>query len=442
MPYSDLYNVAPITLDGDNPTLKFEWGGAATGKDFTHNLVLSIGAINYTFSDFVYSSANNGQTIIPLSESQVTALLGATSNTPSGTATYRLNTYLKGAGLMGTSTKTGLLNTTPSISSPTFEGFTLSDTNTSTAALGGYIQTISSLSAAFTGATAKNGATIAKFIISAAGKTEESATTPVNFGNITSAGEILVTATVQDSRGYTASLTQTITVVPYTPIKLNSYTFRRENNVGTTVQLIFSGTYSPLNIGGVDRNSFQGATRQLREMGGSYSAETAISDVVSGDGSFSYSNLTWGTLLEDTTYQILLKVSDMFSSDTVTLTLPKGMPRIRITKYSVGIGVTNPQGALDVFGIIWQNSLPVMGTVLSEMNDSIDLNSMTIQGLYYKTIGTGTTANHYPAATKGILEVFTNIDASVIMQRFTDVTNLNVYIRSYTSSAWASWKQI
>jgi hypothetical protein len=117
----------------------------------------------------------------------------------------------------------------------------------------------------------------------------------------------------------------------------------------------------------------------------------------------------------------------------------KGIPLIRLTRGGVYINTVSGGAVVNIAGVVEVNSRRIMATYLGELG-SIDLNTLTQQGIYSKDGSAGTLANHYPVAAQGVVEVLQT--RSMILQRFTDIDNLNVYLRKYDGSAWSAWKQI
>ena len=77
----------------------------------------------------------------------------------------------------------------------------------------------------------------------------------LSVGKIAKSGSVTVTLTITDSRGYTASVSQTITVIPYAKPKVSSVTLRRTNDIEAEMQLKFSGSISAVTVDGTQKNS-------------------------------------------------------------------------------------------------------------------------------------------------------------------------------------------
>lgn len=102
----------------------------------------------------------------------------------------------------------------------------------------------------------KNGASISNYTASCNGLSSSNTTgSALSVGKIAKSGNVTVTLTVTDSRGYTASVSQTITVIPYAKPKVSSVTLRRTNDIEAEMQLRFSGSISAVTVDGTQKNS-------------------------------------------------------------------------------------------------------------------------------------------------------------------------------------------
>ena len=439
--YSTLSYVDPLQIDAPNPRLTFVITSHA-GSSLT--LTVRIGTTTAaTFTGFVYKASDQGYVVITPTAQQISDILSAMSNAASVEAIYILTTN---PGL-GNSSYRARINTSPEYSSPSFESIGIVERNATIASLlqgEGYLQGLSSLLVGLNNMTFKNSAHFRGAEITVGNKTITDSTNTISFGSIPASGELTLSATCYDSRGYSCTKTTTITVYPYTQISINDYSIKRENNVDNTIQLSFAGTYSPVEVNGTALNSFQGAVyRYKKTTDQNYSADATITGITSDDDSFSYTNNAWLTLSNDYAYDVQIEFSDDLASTTLTLQVSQGKPTMCIRKLGVGFGKSDVQCPVDVAGDIHQNGFNVMGTRLGDIDNSTDLNDIKTQGLYIKFSSGATTANHYPGASvKGILEVFEGTGVSTVLQRFTDMDNAKIYTRVYNGSSWTSWTQI
>ena len=159
--------------------------------------------------------------------------------------------------------------------------------------------------------------------------------------------------TITDSRGYTASVTQNITVLAYAKPKVNSLTLRRTNDIEAEMQLVFNGSISAITVDSVQKNSLLYVRYRYKATSAtSYSSYVSILSAVTQSGtSFSYSNLELGALLRinhGMSIQIRDQLNSLSSLDLyyVIPQVPAGSP----TKAKVGINTPTPEAALDVVG--------------------------------------------------------------------------------------------
>lgn len=437
--YSILEYVAPLQIDVPNPKLRFTITSHAGSSlslaiKMGTTTVLTITGVEYT---------GQGSVSIPLTQSQRHTILAAMPNDAFVNATYVLTTNPN----LGSSSYTARISTSPEYSSPSFSSLILQERNFEVIELlqgEGYIQELSELWVWIDNYTIKNSATLARCELTIGTKTEGASTNTFTFGSIPVSGEVVATATLYDSRGYSYSKTETITVYPYRQISVNSYSIKRENNVDNTIQLSFAGSFSPVEVNGTALNTFQGAVYRYKlTTASTYSADEAITGITSDDNSFSYDNNAWITLSNDYAYDVQIEVSDTLGSTTLTLQVSQGKPTMCIRKLGVGFGKSDVECEVDVAGDIHQNGFNVMGTRLGEIADTVDLNDIKTQGLYMRFQTGSTTANHYPASSvRGVLEVFEAVGVSTVLQRFTDMDNAKIYTRVYGGSSWTTWTQI
>lgn len=76
-----------------------------------------------------------------------------------------------------------------------------------------------------------------------------------------------------------------------------------------------------------------------------------------------------------------------------------------------------------------------------EIGSSVNLNTMQTGGIYSQIdVGEATVVLNYPVAAAGLLEVFKDVTAAYVMQRYTTFeVDPKIYVRRYASSAWGAW---
>jgi hypothetical protein len=439
-----LNSVNDLTVDVASPSFNINW--TVYDKNYTHSLAIKNGSTTIVTITGLTGSAGTNNKTITLTAAQRTSILTAMSAVKELSVSYVLTTYSRSTQIGTSSTAAGTIKTTSNTSKPTFTAFTHLDNNSTTVGVTGnnqlYVQSKSSLRVSCTAATAKNGASIAKYRATIGEKSVESTTTTISFGAIPDAGSLALIVTAIDSRGYETSVSAVLTVISYENIVIESYSIHRENNVESTIRLSFEGTLSSVSVDNVAKNAFVRARYRYKlATASSYGSYTTISGVYSDSSGFSYDNDAWLTLSSEYAYNVQIEVSDKLSTYTVTLYVNKGQPLVSFRAEKVGINTNNPQSALDVNGNIRMNGYGVMGFVAA-LDSETDLNAYTDYGVWTQTLNaSASTDRHYPVTKAGYLEVFTN-PSGYVLQRYTAYDCTGVYIRYEYNGSWSAWKTI
>ena len=342
------------TVTADNSTVSFTINTTVYVTSYTHKLEIKNGNTSIlTKTGLTLSSGNN---TITLTSAERTTLLNAMSTIKSFTGTFNLSTWSGSTQIGSTTSKTATVQTTSANSAPTFTSFTYSDTNSTTTGITGnnqiLIQGYSTLQVVASAATAKNGATIKSYSVSAGSATASSTSTTINVGAVSNTGTVAVTVSAVDSRGYSTSKSVNVTVLAYTKIKFTSSTIRRVNEVENTIQLSFAGTITALSVGGTDKNALQTCQyRYKKTSDSSYGSYTNITSSVTRSGNnLSYTNNSLVNLDANYSWNVQVYLQDKLTTDTITLTIGQGTPTVSFRNKKVGINVLNPTRSLDVAG--------------------------------------------------------------------------------------------
>jgi hypothetical protein len=174
---------------------------------------------------------------------------------------------------------------------PKYGSFTYRDANSATVGITsndhvfvkGYSQlyiTIPSTSKA----TAKNGATIKKYVITCdtlrAEKEEINGDIVVNMGSIKSAGIKRISVRAYDSRDISVLDYMDIVVMDY-DLPVINVDAQRLNNFESQTTIKVNGNYSRLTINGTDKNHMDNVWYRIREKGGSWGGLSAITTYAS-----------------------------------------------------------------------------------------------------------------------------------------------------------------
>ena len=331
-----------------------------------------------------------------------------------------------------------------SVLEPTFTNFTYSDSNTATVAVTGDNQILisgrSNLIVSANTATAKDGATIVSYTASFGGKSASSSTTNINVGTVQAAGTALLSVTATDSRGYSTTVTKTVTSLPYNKPAFSSIEVSRDTTDDSYISVNVVGSFQSILVNGVEKNAVESFSYQYRRSDSlTWSEATSVIPTVSGTSiTFSASQLV--QLSKDYSWYVRFSMSDKFSSDSIDGTMLADVPLISFRQQKVGINNKTPNKALDVIGEIEMNGFNVQGFVRTSNNE--DLDDILETGIYLAEWASGDlNQSHYPVQQRGVLEVLPEL--SGVTQRFTRVpVDGRVWIRNGSSTSFGSWSQI
>ena len=327
---------------------------------YTNYITIKNGSTTYLSLTGRTWAAGTASRTITLTSAERTTLLNAMASLKSFTATIELVTKSGNTQIGNASTCTCTISTTEANSGPTLSGFTFADSYSTTTAITGndqvLIQSYSRLTVTPGTATAKNGASIVSYSAVCSGVTKSNTTgAALSLGTIGTSGTRDITLTVTDSRGYTASVTKSVTVVPYSKPKVNSVSLRRTNEIETEMQLVFNGSISAITVDGAQKNSLLYVRYRYKlTSASSYNAYTSILASVTASGtSFSFSNLELCNLNAEASYDFHLQIRDKLDSLTsldLYFVVPQGTPLVALRKKMMGINTPNPAAALHVVG--------------------------------------------------------------------------------------------
>ena len=327
---------------------------------YTNYITIKNGSTTYLSLTGRTWAAGTASRTITLTSAERTTLLNAMASLKSFTATIELVTKSGNTQIGNASTCTCTISTTEANSGPTLSGFTFADSYSTTTAITGndqvLIQSYSRLTVTPGTATAKNGASIVSYSAVCSGVTKSNTTgAALSLGTIGTSGTRDITLTVTDSRGYTASVTKSVTVVPYSKPKVNSVSLRRTNEIETEMQLVFNGSISAITVDGAQKNSLLYVRYRYKlTSASSYNTYTSILSSVTASGTgFSFSNLELCNLNAEASYDFHLQIRDKLDSLTsldLYFVVPQGTPLVALRKKMVGINTPNPAAALHVVG--------------------------------------------------------------------------------------------
>ena len=351
-------SVSAVTAD--SATVSISLNVTVYDASYSYTLALKNGSTTIvTVGGLTWSKGTANRTVT-LTATQRTTLLTAMASLKSFTGTFAVTTYNGSTQIGSVSSKTATVTPPAANSGPTLSGFTFADSYATTTAITEndqvFIQGHSKLTVTPGTATPKNSATIANYTATCNGVSVSNTTgDALTVGPVSKSGSVAVVLTITDSRGYTASVTQNITVLAYAQPKVNSLTLRRTNDIEAEMQLIFNGSISAITVDSVQKNSLKYVRYRYKATSAtSYSSYVSILSAVTQSGtSFSYSNLELRDLAADQSWDVHIQIRDQLnslSSLDLYYVIPQGTPLVALRKQKVGINTPTPEAALDVVG--------------------------------------------------------------------------------------------
>lgn len=348
------------TITADAATVTFKPNVTVYDASYSYYLSICNGSTEYVALTARTWSAGTADRTITLSQTERADLLDAMASIKSFTATIKVVTKSGTTQIGSTSSCSCTVQTTEANSAPTMTSFSYKDSRSTTTAITGndqlFIQSYSYLYVTPGVATAKNGASIVKYAATCNGVTYSNTTgAALNLYGIAKPGTLDVVVTATDSRGYTVSNTQQITVIPYARPKVSAISLRRTNDMEAEMQLTFNGTISPITVDGTQKNSLLYVQYRYKLTSAtSYGAYTNIlANVTQSGTSFSYENLELCSLDANSSYDFHVYIRDQLNTLSATslyFTVPQGTPLVALRKKMVGINTPTPDSALHVVG--------------------------------------------------------------------------------------------
>ena len=383
------------TITADATTVTFKPNVTVYDASYSYYLSIYNGSTEYLALSARTWSKGTADRTITLSQTERADLLDAMASIKSFTATIKVVTKSGTTQIGSTSSCTCTVQTTSANSAPTMTSFSYKDSRSATSTLTGndqlFIQGYSYLYVTPGVATAKNGASIVKYAATCNGVTNSNTTgAAINLYEVSKSGTVDVVVTATDSRGYTVSSTQQITVIPYAKPKVSNISLRRTNDIEAEMQLTFNGSISPITVSGTQKNSLLYVQYRYKlTSASSYGSYTSILSSVTQSGtSFSFSNLELCSLDANSSYDFHIYIRDQLntlSALSLYFTVPQGTPLVALRKKMVGINTPTPDSALHVVGDgHFEGDVRIEGTLTP---DNLDYN-FGVPPFYYGTCAT------------------------------------------------------
>ena len=384
---STINSVSDVTADASTVTISM--GVTVYEASYTHTLKLTYGGTTHlTISGISGWAKGTATRTITLTAAQRTTLLNTMASIKSFTMKFELQSFSGSTQIGNTSVAEGIVQTTEAGSGPTMGAFATKDSRSATVSVTGndqyFIQNHSYLEVTPAQATAKNGASIVKYAATCNGVTVSNTTgAAINLGAVAKSGSMAVVVTATDTRGYTVSVTQNITVLAYKSPKVSEISLRRTNDIEAEMQLIFKGTISSIKPETAERNSLLRVRYRYKlTSASSYGSYTNILSSTTKSGtSFNFSNLELCSLDANSSYDFHLQICDQLdtlSSLDLYYVIPQGTPLVALRKKKVGINTPNPEAALHVDGdAMVTGSVTASSVSASSLSGSLAVSNLT-----------------------------------------------------------------
>lgn len=302
---------------------------------FTHTVKINYGSSSYTIATGVTDNCDFNTAYI------ASSLYAQMSSATSYSSTISVTTY-NGSTEIGTKTCPYTAKAVESNARPSFSDFAYCDTNSTSINITGnnqsLIQGISDLRVIISStnkATAKYSSTIKTYNASISGLSASAnySTSNLNIdfsSNNFTAGTQVLAVRATDSRGYSVSVSKNVSVLAYAAPVINA-TATRLNDFENQTTLVVKGTYSPLTIGGVTKNTVSSAQYRYKKQStstwGSWTNMSGLSATSAGVYTTTDKVLD---LDNNSAYDFEIKVVDKLKTTTVTLVVSVGVPIFRI----------------------------------------------------------------------------------------------------------------
>lgn len=345
----------------DVSTAKMQPEVTVYNSKFKYYITLKDDGTELFTTDALTWTAGKAVRTVTLTNEQKNLILAAMSNVKSKSFDAIFKTY-DGSTCLAELPMTCTAKTSASRSTPKFDGFTYADISHIASLIKNpsiLLQGFSILKVTVLEATAQNCATISGYTVSISDKTLTSTTSgEITVGAIKDSGNFQLTVSAIDSRGYSTSVTTTVTVLPYEIPNIRISSLRRANSIDEAIQLSLSGYVSPIKPDGeTEVNSIKMVAYQYKltsESSYSMSQISLTSLIERSDDSlsFTYKTNELVSLDKDKSYDFTFFFIDGVTFTYVEATIPKGTPLIAARKDKLGIKTPNPMYTLDVAGDI------------------------------------------------------------------------------------------
>lgn len=363
---------------------------------YTNNLIIKLG--NTTLQTI--NNYNSGASFT-LSDSALNTIYSSVTSSKTATLSFSLQTY-SGSLLIGTS---DAVNKTLTIndSNPSIGSISYRDSNNNTVGITGNNQYIirnnSTLEVTLTNLTAQNSATLASITVAGGGVTQtrslsgsSDSSEVFTLGTVNQSSNFTITATLTDSRGFTATKTINVLVYDYN-LPTATISALRVDNYYTTTNVTVNANYSSL--GGHNTLSLSAQYKKTSES--SYGAAVTLTN----------GQTTSLTLDNNYEWNLKILVADSLGSTTYNLIIGRGLPIWFIDRLLSSVGI---------------NCFPLQ-------DNSLEVNGLRLDDKIY--IGSQSLYDYYETNTQGETAVITAYDYQLIENLFSAIDVPSNYVKAY-----------
>lgn len=414
-------------------TINYTLGRKSTA--FTQDMTLQLGSIVIKS----WNTAGTGALTQSLTAAEVNTILTKLPNATSGQLTLVMQTK-SGSTNIGLYKTIGEDFTLNSAIVPTASALAVSIYGTGRdKTINKYVQGISKVTASFT-SVAGYGATVSSntIVVKRQSDNGNSQTITSSNGTIANAvslsGVYVITATITDSRGRSASVSTTITVDAYSAPTITTFATVRDaattTNVKATVNVAWSGlgTLNPTDITIVGVNN----------VGTSVNLYT-LNDSTAGALN---TTQTYASQSDASSYAYTITVTDSFGKEAKAVsTLGTSFVEFTIAKgKGIGVGKVWEKGALDVNGDVYVSGKIDNINVLAETGGGGDLNNL---GGQFRAMRTGNVTTNRPRDYMSVLNIPISVTSDFQIASYYGGQNL-FYMRGRKDigGIWQPWEQL
>lgn len=412
-------------------------------SSFYNRLVVKVGGSTLATVNLGAKAASQQTGTLSLTSAQLNTVYSKYPKAVSAILAFTVETYSNSGytSKVGTSAERKLTLTFPTSLVPTISNVAISEAVSGLAAkFGAYVQNKSKVKVV-TSASGVSGSSISSIKVTMNGTTYTGSS--VTSGFLTKSGTISISVKVTDTRGRVASQSKNISVASYSPPKVKTFTGFRAKSDGTED---YNGTYVKMNlsfsISSVgDKNDKSYTIEYKLKSASTWTAITSGSVY-----SLSSSPISGAVFNVDHAYDVRLKVTDYFGSDSKAIDIPTAFTLLdlRSTGKGIAFGKVSEKDGIE-FGMetfFSRGETPSSAVVLKE---NTDLDALTTSGFYCFSSPVLTTMKNCPVSSgaSGAVVVMDVGNAGQKMQiAIRCSTATEIWERMYYSSSWKPWKKV